>query len=257
MATTRFRTDQNRLHKGDEIQSRLPTEPPVRPYRLVLLGAPGAGKGTQAELLSARFGARHVSTGDIFRSAKTLSDSERTPSMNRALEYMQRGELVPDDIMLGLLVERSGRLRAENGFLLDGFPRTVAQAEELERCLARNDIQLEAALNYELPLAKIIVRLGGRRVCPNCKAVYQIEARPPKVSGICDFCGSRLFQREDDRPESIRVRMDAYKKSTTSLTRFYRRKGLLVNISAEGTPEEIFERTILALQQRRDETSGV
>lgn len=238
--------------KAGETLSPVPPEPQAHPHRLVLLGPPGVGKGTQAELLSARFGARHVSTGDMFRAAEALSKSERTPTMNRAVEYMERGELVPDDIVLGILVERSERLRSGGGFLLDGFPRTVAQAEALDKCLARIEIQLDAVLDYDLPMAKIIARLSGRRVCPNCNAVYHIDARPPKVSGICDVCGTALQQREDDRPEAVRVRMDVYKKTITPLIKFYRSRSLLVRISAEGTPEEIFERTIRALQKRQN-----
>jgi adenylate kinase len=221
------------------------------PHRLVFLGPPGVGKGTQAELLSHRLGARHVSTGDIFREAKTLKDYERTPTITKALEYMQRGELIPDDIMLGLLLERGHRLRSGGGFLLDGFPRTTAQAHALDECLAQNDIKLEAVLNYEFPMDRIISRLSGRRSCPNCKAVYHTETRPPRVQGICDICGTALYQREDDRPEAVRVRMDVYNKSTVPLVEFYRRRGLLVPISAEGTPEEIFERTIAALEKRQ------
>lgn len=244
--------DHNAWRKGSEAVS-----PDSRAYshHLVLLGPPGVGKGTQAELLSTRLGAFHLSTGDIFRSLKTLSDSERTPTMTRALEYMRRGELIPDEIVLSLVAERGRHLREGGGFLLDGFPRTVAQAEELDKALARNNIQLEAVLEYDLPINKIVARLSGRRVCPNCHAVYHIDARPPKVNGICDVCGAALIQREDDRPESVHVRMDVYKKSTAPLIEFYCEKGLLVPISAEGTPEEIFERTILALQKRQDEAS--
>lgn len=222
----------------------------AHPHRLVLLGAPGVGKGTQAELLSERLGARHVSTGDIFRAAKLLKDRELTPTMMKALEYMQRGELVPDEIVLELLVERSSRLRSSGGFILDGFPRTIAQAEALDACLAQNEIELEAVLDYELPMEKIVSRLSGRRTCPNCKAVYHLETRPPRVEGICDICGSALYQREDDRPEAVRVRMAAYESNTVPLVEFYRRKKLLVAISAEGTPEEICERTMAALEKR-------
>ena len=228
----------------------------LKPHRLVLLGAPGVGKGTQAELLSERLSARHISTGDLFRAAKALKEEDRTPAMMKALEYMQRGELVPDEIMLGLLKERGHRL-CFGGFILDGFPRTIAQAQALEEFLAGNEIKLEAVLNYELAIEKIISRLSGRRTCPNCKAVYHVEARPPRVQGICDICGAALYQREDDRPEAVRVRMDAYEKSTVPLAEFYRRKGLLMPISAEGTPEEIFERTIAALERRQNAPSEV
>ncbi len=246
--------DQKAQLKGCE--ARPASQPQVQPHHLVLLGAPGVGKGTQAELLSTRLDACHLSTGDIFRSLKTLSDSERTPTMTRALEYMRRGELVPDEIVLGLVAERGRNLlRSGGGFLLDGFPRTVAQAEALDTALARHNIQLEAVLEYELPIGKIVARLSGRRICPNCHAVYHIEAHPPKVSGICDICGATLYQREDDRPEAVHVRMEVYKKSTAPPIEFYRNEGLLVAISAEGTPEEVFERTILALKQRQDKVA--
>lgn len=257
MATTQVKGDRSAWLKGAEARCSVPAESQPNPHRLVLLGAPGVGKGTQAELLSTRLGARHLSTGDIFRSLKTLKEYERTPTMNRALEFMRRGELVPDEIVLGLVAERGQSLRSGGGFLLDGFPRTVTQAEALDKALARNDMQLEAVLDYELPLSKIVARLAGRRTCPNCKAVYHIEALPPKVNNICDICGSRLYQREDDRPKSVRVRMDVYKKSTAPLTKFYRDKGLLVTISAEGSPEEIFERTILALQKRQNKVGRI
>ena len=252
METTK--NDRNAWLKGGSSQCKIPAHHQIHPHRLVLLGAPGVGKGTQAELLSSRLGACHLSTGDIFRTAKSLSDCERTPTMTRALEYMRRGDLVPDEIVLGLVTERSNCLRCGGGFLLDGFPRTVAQAEALQECLIENQIQLEAVLSYDLPLEQVVSRLSGRRTCPACKAVYHVETRPPKMKGICDACGSALYQREDDRPESVRVRMDVYEKSTSPLTDFYRRNDLLVSISAAGTPEEIFDRSIFALKKRQYRT---
>jgi adenylate kinase len=246
------KNDRNAWLKGPNAQCKVPAQPQVHPHRLVLLGAPGVGKGTQAELLSARLGACHLSTGDIFRAAKTLSECERTPTMTSALEYMRRGDLVPDETVLGLLVERSRCLCCGGGFLLDGFPRTVAQATALAECLAQNEIKLGAVLSYDLPLEKVVSRLSGRRTCPTCKAVYHIETRPSKMSGVCDACGTALYQREDDRPESVRVRMDVYEKSTSPLADFYRRAGLLVSVSAEGTPEEIFDRTMVALKKKQN-----
>jgi len=215
--------------------------------RLVLLGAPGVGKGTQAELLCAKLGACHLSTGDIFRAAKAMDPSERTPALTAAQEYMRRGDLVPDETVLALVAERVGCLRCEGGFLLDGFPRTVAQAEALEKLLAGDKVQLDAVLSYELPLEQVVSRLSGRRTCAGCKAVFHIQTRPSKVEGVCDHCGGKLYQREDDRPESIRVRMEAYERSTAPLAEFYRQRKLLLPISAEGTPEEIFHRTLDAL----------
>jgi adenylate kinase len=226
-------------------------EPPPKadktPRRLVLLGAPGVGKGTQAELLSARLGACQLSTGDIFRAAKAMEAADRTPALTAALDYMRRGELVPDQTVLDLVAERIACLRCESGFLLDGFPRTVAQAEALEQLLKGQKLQLDAVLSYELPLEKVVARLSGRRTCPNCKAVFHVDARPPKVAGVCDHCGAQLYQREDDRPESIRVRMEAYERSTAPLADFYRKRNLLVSVSAEGSPEEIFERSMRSL----------
>jgi adenylate kinase len=238
------------LKGGDALCAVTPGKQ-ARPRRLVLLGAPGVGKGTQAELLCGALGACHLSTGDVFRAVKTTDACERSPTMNRALEHMARGELVPDQIVLGLVAERSGCLRCRGGFLLDGFPRTVAQAESLDKLLAAEKVALEAVLNYDLPLDKVVSRLSGRRTCSICKAVFHVENRPPKMQGICDHCGAALYQREDDRPESVRVRMEAYNKSTTPLTDFYGRKGLLITIPAEGTPEEIFQRTVTALDGRK------
>ena len=215
---------------------------------IILFGAPGVGKGTQAELLCANLGTCHLSTGDIFRAAKTLQPCERTPALTAALDYMKRGDLVPDQTVLDLVAERFGCLRCGGGFLLDGFPRTVAQAEALEKLLGSQKLNLNAVLSYDLPMEKVVSRLSGRRTCPGCKAVFHIEARPPKKEGVCDHCGGKLYQREDDRPESIRVRMEAYENSTAPLADFYRKRKLLVSVSAEGAPEDIFKRTLSALK---------
>ncbi len=239
------------LKAGTRRCEPIPTMAPALPSRLVLLGAPGVGKGTQAALLCARLGACHLSTGDIFRSATALPADERTPALNEALDYMRRGELVPDQTVLDIVAERVKCLTCEGGFLLDGFPRTVAQAEALEQLLQQQDVRLDAVLDYELPLETIVARLSGRRTCPNCKAVYHIATQPPKIKGICDHCGGALVQREDDRPEAIRVRMQAYERSTAPLAAFYDRRGLLVSVPAEGTPEEVFDRALRALKSRK------
>jgi adenylate kinase len=241
-------TDRSAWLKGNNIHCR--ATPPISPKlrRLVLLGAPGVGKGTQAELLSRHLGLCHLSTGDIFRAAKNADEGEPTPAMKSALDSMRRGELVADDTVVALVAERSSCFRCGGGFLLDGFPRTVAQAEALERVLAAQHVALDAVLNYELSLKSIVARLSGRRTCLKCKAVFHVQARPPLKTGICDHCGSPLYQREDDHPESIRVRMDAYQRSTSPVAGFYRHKNLLVSISATGTAEDIFTRTLEALQ---------
>jgi len=235
--------------KGGAAQCMNPPPTPIgRIWRLVLLGAPGVGKGTQAELLSVRLGACHLSTGDVFRAAKSLCSHEVSPVMKNALEYMRRGDLVPDGIVLGMIAERTRCLHCGGGFLLDGFPRTVAQAEELENLLNRENVPLSAVLDYELPIDQVVARLSGRRTCPKCKAVFHVTTRPPRVKDTCDNCGEMLYQREDDRPESVRVRMEAYAKSTRPLINFYQKRKLLVTVAAEGSPEEIYQRSRLALK---------
>ncbi len=233
--------------KAGGAQCSLPAEPRESPRRLILLGAPGVGKGTQADLLCAGLGVCHLSTGDVFRGAKCLCSAERTPALNQALEQMQRGELVPDQMVLALIRERTRCLQCRGGFLLDGFPRTVPQAEALDELLARENITLDAVLHYSLPLGTIVSRIGGRRTCSACKAVFHVTARPPRVSDVCDHCRGTLMQREDDRPEAVRVRMAAYEQSTRPLIDYYAKCGLARTISAEGTPEVIFQRTLAIL----------
>jgi adenylate kinase len=234
--------------KGGDAHCLMPPRKPVgQTWRLVLLGAPGVGKGTQAELLSERLGACHLSTGDVFRAAKCQEEKERTPTMKMALDSMRRGELVSDEIVLSLVRERPRCLRCSGGFLLDGFPRTVAQAQALENLLRKGKINLTAVLNYELPQDQLIERLSGRRTCADCKAVFHTTSRPPRVKDVCDHCGGKLFQREDDRIESILVRMQAYEQSTRPLIDFYQQRGLLVMIPAAGTPEETYHRTLMLM----------
>jgi adenylate kinase len=162
---------------------------------------------------------------------------------------MRRGELVSDDVVVAIVRERAGCLRCRGGFLLDGFPRTCAQAEALDTLLAELGVPLDAVLSYELPLEEIIARLSGRRMCVACKAVYHIETRPPRVKGVCDHCGGELIQREDDRTESVRTRMRAYQKSTRPLMDYYACRGCLVPVLASGTPEEILKRSLGVLNE--------
>jgi adenylate kinase len=233
--------------KGGNAKCQVALAPGARAYRLVLLGAPGVGKGTQAELISERLGPCHLSTGDVFRAAKTLDPSERTPALNAALDYMKRGELVPDATVIGIVRERPSCLCCPGGFLLDGFPRTVEQAGALSSMLQDLSLQLCAVVSYDLPIEQIVARLSGRRTCGQCKAVYHVTTKPPKVADVCDNCDGQLVIREDDRPESIRVRMQAYEKSTAPLAAYYRQRGLLLSISADGSPEDIYQRTVVAL----------
>jgi len=236
--------------KGPSVRCSVPPEARSQARHLVLLGAPGVGKGTQAELLSERLGGCQLSTGDVFRAAKSADACERSPALEQALEAMRRGELVTDETVLAMIRERGACLHCGGGFLLDGFPRTVAQAEALSQLLEEEDIRLDAVLSYELPLETIVARLSGRRTCGKCKAVYHVDTRPARVEGVCDHCGGSLIQREDDRPESVKVRMAAYESSTAPLVDYYRKLNLLMPISAEGSPEAIYQRTVQALDKR-------
>ena len=221
------------------------------PWRLILLGAPGAGKGTQAELLSNHLGACHLSTGDVFRAAAKRPDCEQTAAIRAALECMRRGELVPDSTVWEMVRERSTCLLHCSGFILDGFPRTLGQAECLHELLAEENLSLSAVVNYELPLEEILRRITGRRTCEECKAVFHIKDRPPQAQNTCDHCGGALYQREDDRAESISVRLDAYVRSTAPLIDFYTALGLLLPVAAKGTAEQIVGRTMAKLSALR------
>ena len=236
--------------KGPGAACSVPPQAQEHPRRFILLGAPGVGKGTQAELLSERLGACQLSTGDVFRAAKSCDACDTTPAMRSALEAMSRGELVSDETVLDVIKERTACLKCRGGFLLDGFPRTVAQAEALSALLEREHVPLDGVLSYELPLETIVARLSGRRTCEKCKAVYHVQSRPPKKEGVCDACGGRLLQREDDKPESVKVRMAAYESSTAPLADYYRRLELLVPVSAEGSPEAIYQRPMQTLEAR-------
>jgi len=218
------------------------------PWRIVLLGAPGVGKGTQAQLLSQKLGSCHLSTGDVFRAAKSLGEKNLTPAMNVAMACMKAGKLVPDVTVIDLVAERTKCLTCRGGFILDGFPRTVQQAESLQQMLQQQSLAMDGVVDFVMPIDQIVARLSGRRTCGGCKAVYHVTGMPPKVENVCDACGKGLIQREDDRPESIAVRLDAYARSTAPLIQFYDNLGLLLTIPAAGTPEDIFERTVEALR---------
>ena len=226
-------------------------QPTANPWRLILFGPPGVGKGTQADLLHQRLHACHLSTGDVFRAAAKQNECAVSLAMKSALEFMRRGELVPDSTVWEMVRERRDCLRCSGGFLLDGFPRTLGQAQSLQQLMQAEELPLTAVVNYELSVPEIVARLSGRRTCEKCKAVFHVIERPPKSIGICDRCNGALFQREDDRPESIKVRLEAYERSTAPLIHFYKNQGLLLSIQATGSPESICERTLTALTTTR------
>ena len=223
--------------------------PPLQmpPCRLVLLGPPGVGKGTQAKLLSKQLRACHLSTGDLFRAANC--EGATSPAMRVALDAMQRGDLVSDELVIAMVRERSSCLQCQGGFLLDGFPRTVQQAEALEELLIELDLKLDAAICFELPIEAIVARLSGRRTCASCRTVFHVTAQPPRVRDICDHCGGPLMQRRDDHPETIRVRMRAYEDETQPLIDYYERRGKLQRVPAAGSPQEILSDTLGSLAQ--------
>jgi len=202
-------------------------------------------------LLNKRLRACHLSTGDIFRAAKGRAECELSPAMRAALEYMRRGDLVPDSTVWDLVRERGACLHCGGGFILDGFPRTLNQVQSLIALMINEGLALTAVVKYELPVVEIISRLSGRQTCARCKSVFHARERPPKVVGVCDRCGGKLFEREDDRPESIKVRLVAYEQSTAPLIEFYQNLGLLLPIAARGTPEEICQRTLAMLDSWR------
>lgn len=230
------------LKGGGALCLNPPTPPRGAPWRLVLLGAPGVGKGSQADLLCERLGACHLSTGDVFRAARRSPTGERSPAMQAAFECMHRGELVPDGTVVSLVAERKACLHCAGGFVLDGFPRTVAQAEALEIMLEDQGVGLDAVFDYQLPLEEIVERLAGRRICPVCKAIYHLTGHPPRAEGICDLCGGPLVQRDDDRLEAVYTRMEAYTATIEPLLAFYKQRRQLVVVPAHGTPQEVYER---------------
>lgn len=213
--------------------------------RLVLVGPPGAGKGTQAQFLASHYSIPHISTGDIFRA----NLKEGTPLGIEAKSFMDRGDLVPDSVTNEMVRDRLGKDDTANGFLLDGFPRNVAQAEVLRAILAEKGTPLSAALELSVDTAEIILRLSGRRVCRNCGKVWHIEFDKTSDSQKCDTCQGELYQREDDKEEVITRRLEVYQEQTAPIISFYRTEGLLITISATGSISEITERAISALSR--------
>lgn len=213
---------------------------------LIFLGPLGAGKGTQARLLQEREGIPQISTGDMLRAAMAAE----TPLGQKAKSYVDRGELVPDDVMIGLIAERLAQPDAQRGFVLDGFPRTLPQSKALDEVLAESGRTLDAVLYFRVSDETVVRRLSGRWVCRKHGHIYHLEYRPPKVSGRCDVDGSELFQRPDDRAETVRHRLEVYHRETEPVVEFYRARGLLATIDAEDEVESI-SRTLLGAIRAR------
>ncbi|RRJ62121.1 adenylate kinase [Paenibacillus oralis] len=196
---------------------------------LLFMGPPGAGKGTQAETIVNEFGIPHISTGDAFR----LAIKQGTPVGVKAKEYIDKGLLVPDDVTVGIVRERLQQSDCEKGFLLDGFPRTLSQAESLEELLQEMGRKLDHVINLKVDRNKLLARLTGRRICKSCGATYHVIFNPPKQEGVCDKCGGELYQRSDDTEEHVGTRLDEYINKTAPLLKFYEEKGLLRQVDGE------------------------
>jgi adenylate kinase len=206
--------------------------------RLVFLGPPGAGKGTQAVVLAKEWSIPHISTGDMFRQAV----KEGTVMGKKAKEYMDQGLLVPDEVVVGIVAERLSQDDVGAGFILDGFPRTVAQADALAEILQAADTKLDAAVNIIVPEEILVKRLSGRRVCRNCSATSHVEFSPPAVENVCDNCGGELYQRDDDKEETVRKRLTEYNEKTSPLIAYYAEKGILQDIDGSASAEEVLSR---------------
>jgi adenylate kinase len=216
--------------------------------RIILLGPPGAGKGTQARRLAERYGLPWIATGDIFREQIAAG----TPLGQAAKEFVDRGDYVPDHITTEMILQRLEAPDAREGFILDGYPRTVRQAQDLEDELAETGRPLSAVLNFKISDAVAVKRLMGRLVCPNCKRTYNVEFKPPRVEGVCDVCGHHLVNRVDDDEETIHRRLEVYHRQTKPLVLYFFERGLLRDIDAEAAEEVVAHRTVEAIADLLD-----
>ncbi|MFH8366223.1 adenylate kinase [Streptomyces sp. NPDC018031] len=215
--------------------------------RIVLVGPPGAGKGTQAAYLAKNLSIPHISTGDLFRA----NISQGTELGKKAKSYMDAGDLVPDEVTIGMAKERMSQPDAANGFLLDGFPRNVSQAEALDGMLKSEGMQLDAVLDLEVPEDEVVKRIAGRRICRNDSShVFHVDYSAPKAEGVCDACGGELYQRPDDSEETVRTRLDVYHTQTEPIIDYYRAQGLVATIPALGQVNEVTERAMAALSHK-------
>ena len=204
--------------------------------KIIMLGAPGAGKGTQAKMIADKYGIPHISTGDIFRA----NIKEGTPLGKEAKGYMDKGQLVPDELTVRILLDRVASDDCNNGYVLDGFPRTIPQAEVLDSELTKLGDKVDFAINVDVPDENIVKRMGGRRACVTCGATYHIEHVPPKMEGICDKCGSELILRDDDKPETVQKRLSVYHEQTQPLIDYYSNKGILKTVDGTVDMMDVF-----------------
>ena len=214
--------------------------------KIIMLGAPGAGKGSQASRIAKEYQLPHISTGDIFRA----NLKEETELGKRAKSFMDKGELVPDDITIAMLLDRIHKEDCKNGYILDGFPRTIPQAEALKEALAKKDEKIDLALDVEASDELIIKRMAGRRTCPACGAIYHIVTLPPKTEGICDRCGADLIQRKDDNEETVKNRLKIYHEVTEPLISYYKKEGILEEIDGAEELDKVFEKVKRIIHER-------
>lgn len=214
--------------------------------KIIMLGAPGAGKGSQASRIAKEYQLPHISTGDIFRA----NLKEETELGKRAKSFMDKGELVPDNITIAMLLDRIHKEDCKNGYILDGFPRTIPQAEALKEALAKKDEKIDLALDVEASDELIIKRMAGRRTCPACGAIYHIVTLPPKTEGICDRCGADLIQRKDDNEETVKNRLKIYHEVTEPLISYYKKEGILEEIDGAEELDKVFEKVKRIIHER-------
>ena len=211
--------------------------------KIIMLGAPGAGKGTQAKKIAAKYAIPHISTGDIFRA----NIKNNTELGQKAKTYMDKGELVPDELVVDLIMDRFKEAYCANGYVLDGFPRTIPQAEALDKALSANGESVDYAVNVEVPDENIINRMSGRRACVGCGATYHIQFNPTKVEGICDACGEKLILRDDDKPETVKNRLSVYHEQTQPLIDYYKNQGILKSVDGTQPMDEVFKAIVTIL----------
>ena len=204
--------------------------------QIIMLGAPGAGKGTQAKKIAAKYSIPHISTGDIFRA----NIKNNTELGQKAKTYMDKGELVPDELVVDLIMDRFKEPDCANGYVLDGFPRTIPQAEALDKALNAQNESVDYAINVEVPDENIINRMSGRRACVGCGATYHIQFNPTKVEGVCDVCGEKLILRDDDKPETVKNRLSVYHEQTQPLIDYYAKKSILAEVDGTKDMEDVF-----------------